>query len=255
MTDIISILTNPMLYISLFGLLACLYTAWTIARRQYLGVDKLFNAVSLALLSGWVAAVVAQWLASQHPWNQITLADAWVHPRPIAVFVGYAAIALIASRYIMKIRYPYWRTMDMVALSLTVFGMIMVVGWSLTRLELGSLVASVVALLGSAVLIMVYSKIERHGLATGLHLVVFFSIILSARFLIPSWQESLTSVKWFLDVGGLLIGVTIVILRASTKSEKIILQDIPRGVSQGFQETFTRAFKNKHSSKTEKSSQ
>jgi len=245
----ISIVTNPITYAFIFGLLTMFYTAWTLAHRQYLGVEKLFNLVSIALVTGWVSSLATQWVVTQQSFAAISLQSFWIHPTSIVVLAGYTGISLIASRYILKIRYPYWRTMDMLAISLAVFETIAIIGWSITQIELGSLAAVTASIVSLGIILLIYFKVERHGLATGIHLMTIFGVLILTRLLIPSWQESMTGVEWALDIGGILLGLTLSILRVSSRSEKVILQDIPRGVSQSFQETFTRAFKSKQQAK------
>lgn len=255
MEQLFSLLVNPFAYLVPLGVVAAMYTSWALARRQYLSVNKLFNATFFALVFGWAAAWLVQVLLTSTAFDRLDLWDLWIHPRPIIVLTGYIAIAFVVSRYILSIRYPYWRTMDMVSAALAVFLAALSIGWAIQDPQLGAFVTAIIAVVAAAAIIGAQIRWGRHGIVTAVHLLTLFGVVSVTRFLIPSWQQSTTNVEWTaIGLGGIW-GLGLLAIRISNRSERVILQDIPRGVSQGFQDTFTKAFKSKRIATKESSQQ
>lgn len=245
MNELIAIITNPILYAAIIGTLIAFYAIWSLARQQYLGVDKLFNLLALSLAAGWFTSWATQSLTNRIWESQFALSQLWVNPHPLVVLVGYIGIWLVATRYIRSIRYPYWRLMDMLFIALSIIQSALMVGWTVTKFSWSAAIISVVAIIVSSALVLLYSKLHRSGIVAGLQSATFFGLILVLHLTAPAWQEQISGVEWIADGVGIILGITLVVLRISVKSEKTILQDIPRGVSQSFQETFTRAFNKK----------
>ena len=245
MSQLIAILTNPLLYTGILGILAAFYVIWTFARQQYLGVDKLFNLLALSLAAGWFTSWVVQSIANRIWETELSLSQLWVSPQPLVALAGYIGIWLAATRYIRSIRYPYWRLMDMLFVSLALLQSALFVGWTIGEFNLYTGVAAVVTIILAATLALVYTKLQRSGIVAGLQSALLFGLLLTLHLMVPTWQGQLGGVEWIADIVGIILGITLVALRISARSEKVILQDIPRGVSQSFHETFTRAFAKK----------
>lgn len=245
MQTIISLATNIYTYTILLGALSALYCAWSLARRQYLSVNKLFNLVTLSFFFGWLSAAVIQHFILHGFTLPAESAVLWAHPRPIVVATSYIAIAIITARYIRAIHYPYWRTIDMVASSLAVFVAWIVIGWVILNPTMVAAATGAVAILSAITVIVSCTRFKRSGLATGLHILAVFVVVGMSRFAIPSWQETTTIVEWTaVGIGG-LAGLIIIGLRILSRSHQIILQEMPRGVSRSFYDTFNRAFRHK----------
>ena len=129
MNQFIAILTNPLLYTGALGILGAFYAIWAMARQQYLGVDKLFNLLALSLAAGWFASWVAQSLSNKIWEEQLNFGQLWISPQPVVALIGYIGIWLVATRYIRSIRYPYWRLMDMLFVSLALLQSALCIGW------------------------------------------------------------------------------------------------------------------------------
>jgi hypothetical protein len=245
MNEIIAIAANPILYTCIVGTLVAFYTIWTLAKQQYLGVDKLFNLLALALASGWFGGWVVQSITNRIWESPLALDQLWVHPKPLVTLFGYIVIWLVATRYIRTIRYPYWRLMDMLFIAVAIIQSGLLLGWTINHFSwLGASVLAI-AIVSNGALLWLYSKIKRSGIIAGLQAGIFFSLILALHLMLPAWQGRGSGVEWVADGVGIILGITLVLLRISARSEKVILQDIPRGVSQNFSETFTRAFNKK----------
>lgn len=245
MDQFIAILTNPLFYTGILGMLVAFYAIWAMARQQYLGVDKLFNLLALSLAAGWFASWATQSLSNKIWEVQLNLGQLWVNPQPIVALMGYIGIWLVATRYIRSIRYPYWRLMDMLFVSLALLQSSLFIGWAIEQLSWHTGAAAVVATILAAALAFLYTKLQRSGIIAGLQSALLFGLLLALHFTVPTWQGQLGGVEWIADIVGIILGITLVALRISARSEKAILQDIPRGVSQSFHETFTRAFAKK----------
>lgn len=248
---IFEIITNPLSYALPIGGLAAMYAGWSLARRQFLSVNKIFNLITISVLFGWLTGLIIQLTSLSITLNSFNFSHLWVHPRPLVVLGGYIVMALAASRYIRAIRYPYWRTIDMLSAALAILLTFLLLGWSIQMLELWPFVITVGAMASAGVVVWTTVKTERYGLATGLHLATVFVTVGTARLLVPAWQEITTNVEWTAVIIGGVAGVTVMVLRASSRSEKAILQDIPRGVSQSFRDTFSRAFRSKQVTESE----
>ena len=249
MDTLFAILTNPLVYAGLLGGLGAYYAVWAATRKQYLSVNKLFNLFTLMMVSGLVAAMVLQMVQLQSWQDGWQWHDAVVHLRPWTSVIAYVVLYLAGLRYLREIRFPYWRSLDIASLGLTVWWMCMCVGWAVYVWHWARLVAVMGALIGGVGIIWLYRKVDKPGLISALHISWFFGILTLMHYMIPAWQESLSVVEWIVDGSGIAVGVLIVVFRLSAKSEKMLLQDIPRGVSQGFRDTFSRAFKPADSSK------
>ena len=245
MNQFIAILTNPLLYTGVLGILGAFYAIWAMARQQYLGVDKLFNLLALSLAAGWFASWVAQSLSNKIWEEQLNFGQLWISPQPVVALIGYIGIWLVATRYIRSIRYPYWRLMDMLFVSLALLQSALFIGWAIEQFSWYTGVAAVTTAVLVAVLTLLYTKLQRSGIIAGLQSALLFGLLLALHLTVPTWQGQSGSVEWIADIVGIILGVTLVALRISARSEKAILQDIPRGVSQSFHETFTRAFAKK----------
>lgn len=244
-----------MLYAVIIGVLGGLYTVWSLARRQYLSVDKLFNTLSLAICAGYAASLITQSVINQVWQRPLTLSDLWINPRSLVVLVAVIAMFLVSSKYITSIRYPYWKVMDMLALGLTVVIWCLLAGWLVIQPHWGSIiaVASMLFIIGG--LFYLYVRVDRPGLTFAVHITTLFMLTAGIRHIITSWQLSMSGVEWIAEGLGVALGLLLVGLRVSARSEKVILQDIPRGVSQSFRDTFTRTFKYRQlSDKTDSSS-
>ncbi len=245
MNQLIALITNPILYTAFGGIVAAFYAVWTFARQHYLGVDKLFNLLALSLAAGWFGGWIVQSIVNRIWESRLSLDQLWVHPKPMVALVGYIGIWLVATRYIRSIRYPYWRLMDILFIALAIVQSALLLGWTIEQFDWAMVIALVGALLLTIGLVWLYGKTQRSGIVAGVQSAGFFGVLLVLYYMVPAWQGQSGSVEWIADVVGIVLGVTLVVLRISARSEQAILQDIPRGVSQNFYETFTRAFSKK----------
>jgi hypothetical protein len=238
---VVEIFLSPWLYVSAFGYIIAAYTAWKIGRKQYWQSDVTFSFVHLWLVGALFGDVLFWSL-----WQLLHM-----HPGILVPWLSIAGIQLggwtCVAIYTRRVHYPWWRVVDLLALSVST-GLVPLSSFLFIRQPtLTDLVVCIGSLLMTITLWLLYylnqqAEIPIQGRIFGFHLVEAGIIVIAVGLLKTSWQQSGGLVELLLCSIGSTIGLGIIILRSSARSRKVILETLPRGVSQSFRETFNRAF-------------
>jgi hypothetical protein len=226
-------LRHPELYTFPAAYLVSAYLFWRQGKRQYWDTRVIFNMVGITTL----LAIVA-WA------TMVQIESRWSTVREIS-HVQPALITTIALSglwfYTRRVRYPWRRVADVGAAA---GGCAMSI-LSMSNILNGALVP-IVWLSGSVILIVVLiflrASIKTDGRAAGMYLCALALLSIATVFMRESaWQQRSTLIELFLYGCGVIGGI-VLIINSGSAYRQMHVWDLPRGVSQGFRDTFSRAF-------------
>jgi hypothetical protein len=237
--------SHPNLYSTLIALIAAFYIAWAMARQQYLGVYQHFDVLALTLIFGIAGIFAGQIFFPGYlnaPWPPVHIAEALQRPFLItSLSFGYILAGLATWRYIRRIHYPFWRVMDTNVLAVS----LIVLGWLLGEVIAMPSVPLAVAAGGWALYfvasLLIYQRLERPGLLSGLHVVAIAAMCGALQFTLVSWRGMLSIVEYSTVALGIFLGLVVIVIRLRVSVPHTALPQLPVGVSQKFRETFSRA--------------
>lgn len=236
---------HPNLYSTLIALVVAFYMAWALARQQYLGVYQHFDVLALTLVAGIVGLFGLQIVYPGYinaPWPLGNVSQALRQPFLItSLAFSYLMAGLVAWRYVRRIHYPFWRVMDTNVLAVS----LVVLGWLLGEVIAAPSAPLAVAAGGWAfyfvISLLLYQRLERPGIVSGLHLVAISAMCAALQFTLGPWRGMLSIVEYGTAGLGIFLGLLVIVIRLRVSVPHTTLPQLPVGVSQKFRETFSRA--------------
>jgi hypothetical protein len=230
----------PVLIAAVLAYFGGAYMFWRAGKRQFWDTNIVFSLYAfiwlLAVLGGLSGGLMGALI------KHGGVGDVQVWLSGFSLVGAYAVAGIGLWYYLRRVHYPFWRIADALVFSLAITQAVMVSGWSLYRWSLSSLPLAI-GLWGMAgIVYWVRHRTWAEGRKFGAIMAASFAIIIADALGRSSWQDPIGLRELVTNIGGLVVGVGLIIVRTSSTTRKNVISDLPRGVSQGFRDTFNRAF-------------